>query len=60
MKGSTNSPQRSNSERASNPKPQGDGNRPSMPNSAKYGSNNEGKCLAGSNVALGVKKWITT
>ncbi|XP_049375513.1 uncharacterized protein LOC125840585 [Solanum verrucosum] len=43
-------PSRPTNERVSNPKPQGDGNRPPMPTCAKCGRNHEGKCLAGSNV----------
>jgi len=35
--GSTSAPSRTNNERVSNPKPQGDGNRSSIPNCANVG-----------------------
>ncbi|XP_049387315.1 uncharacterized protein LOC125851584 [Solanum stenotomum] len=55
-KGSSSAPLRHNNEMVSNPKPQGDGNRPSLPTCAKCGINNEGKCLAGSNACFGCGK----
>ncbi|XP_049372557.1 uncharacterized protein LOC125837495 [Solanum verrucosum] len=54
--GYSNAPPRPNNERVSNPKPQGDGNRSSMPTCAKCGRNHEGNCLAGYNVCFGCGK----
>ncbi|XP_049369400.1 uncharacterized protein LOC125834279 [Solanum verrucosum] len=54
--GSSSSPTRPNNERVSNLKPQGDGNRSSMPTCAKCGRNHEEKCLAGSNACFGCGK----
>jgi len=54
--GYSSGPPRPNNERVSNPKPQGDGNRPSMPTCAKYGRNHDMKCLAGSNACFGFGK----
>ncbi|XP_049378133.1 uncharacterized protein LOC125842894 [Solanum stenotomum] len=54
--GSSSAPSSPNNYRVSNPKPQGDGNRPSMPTCAKCGRNHEGKCLAGSNSCFGCGK----
>ncbi|XP_049394685.1 uncharacterized protein LOC125858973 [Solanum stenotomum] len=54
--GSSSAPPRRNTERVSIPKPQGDGNRSSMPTCAICGRNYEGKCLAGFNTFFGFGK----
>jgi len=53
---SSNAPQRSNNERVSNPKLQGDCNKSMIPTCAKCGRNHEGMCLAGFDACFGCGK----